>query len=230
AFVLAGVELADLPANAKEALEKTFVVQLEVRETETTNFADVLLPVAPPVEKGGTFVNWEGRMRPFGQVLTSTQLPDRRVLNDLSRELGVELGLDTLAAVVAEYAQVRFWDGQRAELPNISAVAPELGGGAVLATWKQLLDGGSLQSFEPHLANTARKPVAVLSNETAKMYGVRENLEITGPNGSLQFAVATAQMPDGVVWVPQNAVGLGLHQIGVKSGDRVGITNVEVTK
>ncbi|XCB29521.1 molybdopterin-dependent oxidoreductase [Arcanobacterium hippocoleae] len=232
ALILAGVELSDLPANAAQALEKAFVVQLEVRESEIARYADVLLPVAPPAEKGGTFVNWEGRMRPFGQVLTSTHLPDRRVLNDLAQELGFDLGLETLEAAVNEYAQLREWDGARTAAPAFDpAAAQEVNTeNIVLATWKQMLDGGALQLHEPFLANTARKPVAVMSHQTAAAHGIGANVVITGPAGSLEFAVAEHDMLDGVVWVPQNAVGLALSRIGLRAGDSIKIANAEVTK
>ena len=35
---------------------------------EVTQVADVIFPVAVVTEKSGTFLNWEGRPRPFSQV------------------------------------------------------------------------------------------------------------------------------------------------------------------
>ena len=229
ALLLAGVELADLPAGADKALEKAFVVQLEVRETETTKYADVLLPVAPPVEKGGTFVNWEGRMRPFGQVITSTQLSDRAVLEDLAREMGVELETASLESVVNEFAQLREWDGERGELPNEPAGAGK-SDGVVLASWKLMLDLGSLQSYERHLASTARKAVAIMSQGTADAAQVTDGVEVAGPDGSITLPVVIGEMPDGVVWVPQNSLGSQIAKIGVSAGSTVTIAKAEVTK
>lgn len=231
AIVLAGVELADLPAGAADALRNVFVVQLEVRDTETTALADVVLPVAPTAEKGGTFVNWEGRLRPFGQTIVSKALADRKVLTELATEMGVDLGLETLKAVVEEMAELRRWDGTRAELPNEApAPAPTVGAGqAVLASWKQMIDAGALLSGEPHLAKTARKPVAVMSPATAKKAGVTGAVKITGPAGSLSLDVAVVDMPDAVVWVPQNAVGCAIATLGSRPGDLVTIQS-EVTK
>ncbi|MGB4635374.1 MAG: NADH-quinone oxidoreductase subunit G [Actinomycetaceae bacterium] len=232
ALVLAGVELADLPAGAREALENVFVVQLEVRETETTALADVLLPVAPTSEKGGTFVNWEGRLRPFGQTLVSQQLPDRRVLHDLAAEFGVDLGLATLADAVHEMAQLRNWDGDRAAVPNVPApAAPAVKAGqAVLASWKLMLDAGALQSHEINLARTARKPVALLSPETAQANGIGSAVTVSGPAGSLTVDTALVDMPAGVIWLPQNSVGCQIATLGSRSGDVVTIANSEVTK
>ncbi|MCI6573799.1 MAG: NADH-quinone oxidoreductase subunit G [Actinomycetaceae bacterium] len=235
ALILAGVELADLPVGAADALEKAFVVQLEVRRTATTELADVVLPVAPPSEKGGTFVNWEGRMRPFGQVLTSTVMPDRSVLNDLAHAMGVELGLDSLDRVVNEFAQLREWDGIHVSAPDVPAasVVSLPAGSVLLASWKQMLDAGSLQSFEPHLAATARKAVAIMSPATAVAAGFTPggstSVEIVGSLGSITLpAVVDESIPDGVVWVPENSTGSQIAQIGVCAGQSVSIKKTEV--
>ncbi|HNN48543.1 MAG TPA: NADH-quinone oxidoreductase subunit G, partial [Marmoricola sp.] len=60
ALVIGGVELADLPdpAVALKAINKAaFVVSLELRESEITQNADVVLPVAPVSDKAGSFIN-----------------------------------------------------------------------------------------------------------------------------------------------------------------------------
>ena len=55
------------------ALDKAgFVVSLELRASAVTERADVVLPVAPAVEKSGSFLNWEGRRREFGTTLEGT--------------------------------------------------------------------------------------------------------------------------------------------------------------
>ncbi|WP_454927178.1 molybdopterin-dependent oxidoreductase, partial [Actinomyces oris] len=62
--VVGGIDLRDFPdpGLARAALAASgFTVQLEVRRSEVSEHADVVLPVAPAVEKNGTFVNWEGR-------------------------------------------------------------------------------------------------------------------------------------------------------------------------
>ena len=68
ALLVGGVELADLPdpEAARLALDAArFVVSLELRHSDVTERADVVFPVAPVAEKAGSFVNWEGRLRPF---------------------------------------------------------------------------------------------------------------------------------------------------------------------
>jgi NADH-quinone oxidoreductase subunit G len=213
-LLVGGLELADLPdpALARDALDRAgFVVSLEVRASEVTDRADVVLPVAPPVERAGTFVTWEGRPRPFQQALVSHALPDHRVLDRLAAELGVTLGLGSLTEVHAELDQIGGWDGVRAGAPSVTAdeppaVAP---GTAVLATWHQLLDAGRLQSGEPHLAGTAKRPVARISATTAAAAGVVDGglLVVSTDAGAIALPVAITDMLDHVVWLPTNAPG-----------------------
>jgi NADH-quinone oxidoreductase subunit G len=209
-LVVGGVEPRDLPdpAAARAALAAAgFLVSLEVRESEVTALADVVLPVAPPVERPGTFVTWEGRPRPFPQALTSTAMPDHRVLDALADELGVTLGLRTIAEVHADAEALRGdWDGARVPAPAVPhaeppAVAP---GHAVLATWHLLLDSGRLQDGEPFLAGTAKRPVARLSAATAAAAGVLDGADVTVTTdaGSITLPAVVTPMADHVVWLP----------------------------
>jgi NADH-quinone oxidoreductase subunit G len=209
-LVVGGVEPRDLPdpVAARAALAAAgFLVSLEVRESEVTALADVVLPVAPPVERPGTFVTWEGRPRPFPQALTSSAMPDHRVLDALADELGVTLGLRTIAEVHADAEALRGdWDGARVPAPAVPhaeppAVAP---GHAVLATWHLLLDSGRLQDGEPFLAGTAKRPVARLSAATAAAAGVLEGADVTVTTdaGSITLPAVVTPMADHVVWLP----------------------------
>src|SRR5882672_9605153 len=101
ALLIGGVELADLPDPdaALAAVDAApFVVSLELRESAVTNLADVVFPVAPVVEKAGSFVNWEGRIRPFEPSLQTNAVSDLRVLHFLADEIGVDLALPNAAA------------------------------------------------------------------------------------------------------------------------------------
>lgn len=219
--LVAGVELADLPepGAAKRALEAAgFVVSLEVRHSEVTELADVVLPVAPPVEKAGTFLNWEGRARPFPAVLAQTpSLSDAAVLDAIADELGLRLGLRDVDDVRAEIAELGVWDGARPESTDTPPAGPPRPGEreAVLASWKLLLDGGRLQDGEPHLAATAKKAEARISAGTAAEVGVADGewLTVRTGTGQVSVPVRVTDMPDRVVWLPENSNGSTLHQL-----------------
>ncbi|MCI0689005.1 MAG: NADH-quinone oxidoreductase subunit G, partial [Sporichthyaceae bacterium] len=78
ALLIGGVEVADLadPTAALAAIDGVpFVVSLELRHSAVTELADVVFPVAAAAEKDGTFVNWEGRERPFVAALREVGIP-----------------------------------------------------------------------------------------------------------------------------------------------------------
>ena len=115
AWSSAGVDPDDTadPQAFRDALAAaSFVVALELRETDVTRAADVVFPVAPVTDKAGTFVTWEGRPRPFEVVLAKpASLPDLRVLAGIAEELGSPLGFRTVAEARAQMEELGPWDG-----------------------------------------------------------------------------------------------------------------------
>lgn len=235
-LVVGGVEVADLPRPifAERAFTKAFVVSLEVRPSAITSHADVVLPVAPAVEKSGTFLTWEGRSRPFETVISTTAMPDHRVLSVLADALGVSLGTDSLAAVRSELRRLGRWAGDRAAAPDVSPAGPPSVGAhqAVLATWRLMLDSGRLQDGEPHLAGTAKRAVARLSAGTAGALGLRDDdlVDVSSAVGTITLPYAVTPMPDHVVWVPTNSVGSAVRAtLGVDAGAVVDLSVAERT-
>ncbi|MFN3602809.1 MAG: NADH-quinone oxidoreductase subunit G [Dietzia sp.] len=247
ALLVGGVEAADLPdpGAALEAIDAAgFVVSIELRRSEISDRADVVLPIAPVAEKAGTFLTWEGRERPFAAALTRSEaLPDHRVLNALAEEMGVWFGLTDVESVRRELALVAETLGSRPRvgaqpIPSMhsrprrstggsaSAVADARAGQAVLATWRMLLDSGRMQDGEPHLAGTARTPVARLSRATAQEVGVSDGelLTVSTERGSITLPCAVTEMPDRVVWLPQNSPGSAVNAtLAAAAGDIVRI-------
>ncbi|MFJ8308971.1 MULTISPECIES: NADH-quinone oxidoreductase subunit G [unclassified Streptomyces] len=222
ALLVAGVDPADLPdpARAREALGEAFVVCLELRPGAVTAQADVVLPVAAVAEKSGTFLNWEGRARPFEAALKPEQLTrtpaptDARVLHMLADALDVHFALPDVKSVRNEMRRLGMWDGPRASEPLESAqpLPRPSEGEAVLAGHRMLLDQGLLQEGDEALAGTRHAAVARLSPATATECGVKDGdlLEVTGSCGSVQLPLQVSEMPDRVVWLPLNSVGGGV--------------------
>jgi NADH-quinone oxidoreductase subunit G len=227
-LLVGGVDPFDLPDPrlAEAALAGAgFVVSLEMLPSAVTEYADVVLPVAAAAEKAGSYLDWEGRVRSFDATLHGTgQLPDGRVLHGLAEELGVDLGLPVVEAAQAELGTL----GLPATVAPVAgldvAPAPDATPGedeAVLASWRQLLDVGTLQRDEPELAGTARPPVARLGREAAARLGVTDGdrLTVTGAAGSITLPVQLTAMPDRVVWLPMRAPGSEVRsQLGTAPG------------
>ncbi|MGV0718026.1 NADH-quinone oxidoreductase subunit G [Mycolicibacterium sp. XJ662] len=231
ALVVGGVELADLPDPdaALAALEAApFVVSLELRESAVTALADVVFPVAPVVEKAGSYMNWEGRLRPFEPSLDTNAIPDSRVLNYLADELGVALNMANPSVGVDEMVRLGVWAGPRPAAPQVPAAPPATPGAgqAVLASWRLLLDAGRLQDGEPYLAGTARAPVVRLSAATAAEIGAAEGdlVSVRTERGAITLPLMVTDMADRVVWLPLNSPGSAVHRsLGVTEGAVVSI-------
>ena len=122
ALLIGGVEPPTCPTRAALAAidAAPFVVSLELRESAVTALADVVFPVAPVVEKAGSFINWEGRIRPFEPSLQTNAYPDLRVLSFLADEIGVDLAVPNALAAGEEMARLGLWVGQRPDAPRVS--------------------------------------------------------------------------------------------------------------
>ena len=228
-LVVGGVDPDDTadPAAFRAALgAASFVVALELRETDVTRVADVVFPVAAVIDKAGMFVTWEGRPRSFDAVFTNPQaLPDSRVLAGIAEELGRPLGFRTVAEVRAQMEDLGPWDGERAApdpvltgkpaKPAAKAAAKTV----ALATWKQLLDNGSMQDGDDNLRATARNAVARVSQSTYDACG--DLVTVVGDRGEWTLPAEVADLPDDVVWVPANNAGNGVLADLASPGSRV---------
>ncbi|WP_460363451.1 molybdopterin-dependent oxidoreductase, partial [Actinocorallia lasiicapitis] len=230
ALVIGGVDLYDLadPQAAAAALAETqFIVSLEQRVSAITDRADVVLPVATVTEKSGTFVNWEGRGRPFETALKVPGLmSDLKVLGAIADEMDVHLGLPDPAAVRRELSELGSYRGIRPAAPHqLAEFSFSPGDGeAVLATWKLLLDDGRMQDGEPHLHGTARPCVAKISAKTAAENGIDGEVTVSTARGSITVPAESADLPDGVIWLPANSSGINLlRDLGAATGSLVKI-------
>ncbi|MFE0588672.1 NADH-quinone oxidoreductase subunit G [Micromonospora echinospora] len=232
ALVVAGVDPADLadPRLAEQALDEVpFLVSLELRMSAVARRADVVFPVAPVVEKAGSFLDWEGRLRPFDAVLQTPAMSDGRVLDAIADRLGVRLGTGDVLSVRRELGSLPATRTDRPSVPSVEPQpAPRTGDGeAVLATWHQLVDLGSLIDGDEHLGGTARPPVVRLGKGTAEALGVADGDAVTvgTDRGALTLPAAITEMPDGVVWLPTNSPGSTVRRsLGATSGSVVRVS------
>ncbi|NNG35071.1 NADH-quinone oxidoreductase subunit G [Nakamurella aerolata] len=246
--VVGGVDPGDLPdpAKALAALEAAdFVVSLEQRLTAVTDRADVVLPIAAVPEKSGAFVDWEGRVRPFDAALGKTgAMEDGRVLDTIGVEMDVDLY--TQSALAAQTELERVWraiarpaqalpagrhEGVLAKgAEAVRQLLDKLPGrhrGLTLASWRMLLDGGTLLIGEPHLAGTAKPDVVLLAAGAAAERGIEagQQVSVTGPAGSLtlpaQILPDTEMLTD-VVWLPGRVDGVSTSvRLGATVGAQV---------
>jgi NADH-quinone oxidoreductase subunit G len=152
---------------------------------------------------------------------------DVRVLHMLADAMGRPLGLPDVRAARLELDSLAPWTGDRPAAPagHPAPLPRPATGQAVLAGWRLLLDRGTLQRGDEHLAGTRHRAVARLSPATAAEIGATGMLRVTGPAGSLRLPLEiTAELPDRTVWVPLNSAERGAYRtLGTTVGHLVTI-------
>jgi len=225
ALVIGGVDPFDMDAPDFAGLESAFVLSLELRPSAITERADVVLPVAAVTEKSGSFMSWEGRTRSFEQAVPETpHQSDLYILSLIAEALGKPLGFSTVRGAAKEFGTLANWDGARASFTSHPVATAAQG--VTLASWRQLLDNGSLQVNEPNLAGTARKAVARINAQLAARLGVANGdlVTVSTDHGALSLNVELSDIVDDVVWLPRNAVASqSLRMLGVLNGAQVNI-------
>ncbi len=210
AVLIGGVDPMDISADAKVKLAKKFVVSLEIRQSDITDIASVVLPVAAVVEKSGSFMDWQGSARNFeAAVEQSLNRSDVRILSMLADEIGKPINLATVKSARNEFESIGNWDGSKNSMKPVaatSAINPS-SDEAVLNSWRNLLDKGAMQDGEDNLAGTARKSVVVISPARAKALGVSENdlVRVSNDYGAITLPCSINEIEDSSVWLPRNS-------------------------
>ena len=210
AVLIGGVDPMDISSDAKIKLAKKFVVSLEIRQSDITDIASVVLPVAAVVEKSGSFMDWQGSIRNFeAAVEQSLNRSDVRILSMLADEIGKPINLATVKSARNEFESIGNWDGSRNSMKSTPAATIKTASGdeAVLNSWRNLLDKGSMQDGEDNLAGTARKSIVVISSARAKSLGVSENdlVRVSNEYGAITLPCSINDIEDSSVWLPRNS-------------------------
>jgi NADH-quinone oxidoreductase subunit G len=201
ALLLLGVEpLFDAanPAAARAALsESGLVVSLSPFRDANSEFADVLLPVAPFSETAGTFVNAEGRVQGFHGVVRP--LGETRPAWKVLRVLGNLLGLPGFEQATADEVRAEALgdvNALSARLDNRSPVSPSIVA-AVSSAIERVADvpiysSDALVRRAPSLQATtdAKAPVVGLPPALWQKLGLQAGASVRLSQGS-----ATAVLP-----------------------------------
>jgi formate dehydrogenase major subunit len=112
AMYMFGEEMSLVDSNSnyvQDAFNKLefFVVQ-DIFFSHTCEFADVVLPAAPSLEKEGTFTNTERRIQRLYQVFEPLDgsRPDWRIILDVANQIGANWGYSHPSEIMAEMASL----------------------------------------------------------------------------------------------------------------------------
>jgi len=231
AILIGGVDPMDISSDAKVKLAKKFIVSLEIRQSDITEIASVVLPVAAVVEKSGSFMDWQGKVRKFdAAVEQSLNRSDVRILSMLADEIGKPINLPTVKSAQSELISLGNWDGNKPTMNFLAEKSKTSAGNdeAILTSWRNLLDKGSLQDGEENLAGTARDSVVVISKNRANSLGVKDKelVRVSNNYGAVTLPCLVEDIEDSSVWLPRNSVNSQLiRNLGV-----VGNSIVKVAK
>ncbi|MFL6561915.1 MAG: molybdopterin oxidoreductase family protein, partial [Bacillus sp. (in: firmicutes)] len=112
AMFIAGEDMAWVDADSnhtQEMLAKLdFLVVQEIFLSTTAQFADIILPGAPSLEKDGTFTNTERRVQRLYQALEplGNSKPDWWILSELAKHMGFEWNYTHPSEIFAEMASL----------------------------------------------------------------------------------------------------------------------------
>jgi len=189
-----------------------FVVSFEQRPTALTALADVVFPVAAVTEKSGSFVDWEGRPRPFtAAIRDNNAISDARVLSMLADAMDVFIGNGETLELRREFKQL----GTPAKRASAPTVKSSKANGVMLSTWAQLIDNGVMQSGEPYLQATARDVVARISHELADELDVEDGdvISVSTASGSVSLPVVIVDGHAEMVWLPTNSADSAIRSL-----------------
>lgn len=112
AMYVIGEETAFSDADARNVhrgfSKLDFMVVQDLFFSRTAEFADVVLPACPSVEKDGTFVNTERRIQRFHQVFPplGQSRPDWQILTELAARMGHDWGYTHPSQIMDEVARI----------------------------------------------------------------------------------------------------------------------------
>lgn len=139
-----------------------FLVVQDLFLTETAQQADVVLPTLSFVEKGGSFINIEGRVQKLlpGKEIPSDIYSDSDIFIKLAQKLNIELTLDNKILEKVSF-----------DRPAISTSETSLNQVPLSATFAPaLFDHGVRMLHDPHVIQLAKEPCArIHPNEASKL-------------------------------------------------------------
>ncbi|WP_106477251.1 formate dehydrogenase subunit alpha [Phytohalomonas tamaricis] len=112
AMMIIGEETAVSDADSKNVhtgfSNLEFMVVQDIVMSNTAEFADVVLPGCPSVEKEGTYVNTERRIQRFYEVMPplGNSRPDWQILTDLAARMGHDWGYTHPSQIMDECAGI----------------------------------------------------------------------------------------------------------------------------
>lgn len=184
------------------------VVQ-EIFLTETAKQADVVLPALTFVEKGGSFINIEGRVQTLlpGKEVPSGLFSDGDIFKMVAKKLGFDLEVGVDVSHRLEEGRLPLTRPVRLEVNPASEKNVGGWGKSFVAVFTHILfDHGVRMKHDEHLVGLVKEPVARLNVQEGERLGIRngEIVKITANGNSIFSKVKLEE------WVAEKTIVLPL--------------------
>jgi NADH-quinone oxidoreductase subunit G len=197
----------------QEARAKTqFLVVQDLFLTETGRQADVVLPTLSYVEKGGHFLNIEGRLQKLhqGKALPEGVLSDGEIFTLIANRLNILLAIDPLFLQKLNSHQLTH------EMPKkINSQSPKQIHGTLLATFApELFDRGERMKHNPHLIQLSKEPKVRIHPQEATKRGIQsgDTVQLSANGNTISAKVKLDEgVSEGTIVLP-----LGFAQVPVQ--------------
>jgi predicted molibdopterin-dependent oxidoreductase YjgC len=236
-YVMGENPVRALPGSSrvKEAMKNLeFLVVQDILETETTPFADVVLPGGAFSEKGGSFTNMEGRIQSFEPAipLPGEAKPDWEILELLGKKMGstdqyrsIQHIRFEIASLVPGYMDVARSQGtawvretSRSSLFSFSPYSPtpfespdkDYPYKAILGSLRCHLGSGTRTAYSARIREYALEGDVEMSLEDGRSLGIQEGETVTiaSPYGAIRRRIVlTMGIGPGLVYVPRAVHG-----------------------
>ena len=213
------------------------LIVLDCVATATAEAADILIPVAAWPERGGTFVNYEGRAQGFAPVFrrpeylpsTADIIADLAIMLEHPLKNTASILHDALPGFIAPSPGAAGAHINVQKLPILNAVAMQSVQKCHDSTWQAALTSWigdeALAGFAPELAKLAPADVALINPEAALNNGIQDGSRIIlrSPAGSVEIpAQHHPAVASQTVSISRNV----LTRLGIGHGDPLELAHV----
>ena len=258
-FVMQMDPAKSLPALniVRKRLAKAFVVEITPFPTETTKFADVVLPCCLWLEEEGSFTNAESRVRYFPEILAAPKnvKPGWKIIKDLAKVFGLKWKYKNITDIwkdinkINEYEDIKINELKRSEkgkfvkykikvknyfpveFSNIEEKTSKKFP-FVLTTerWQYRFCGDELSSRSPSLTNLQKYSFVLINKEDASQLNIKDGeiVKIISKFGSVKSKIKISEnVPRGLVIAPFHFSDLLINKLFGLEFDITGEVNLK---